>query len=126
MKEENKEIKVGKNRVYLDGDKILHFKLVGKQDYDLAVNTMEAGERLTHVFSEILGTIVDFSEVGLTSLMSRNMGQQWLEDKGHGKTALVGGGSYFSAIAGFVMGVTKKHDFAIFRSEEEAIKWLKG
>ncbi len=125
MREEDREIWVGKNRFYLGDDDILYGTVVGDVDEKMAPAFKEA---ILTMISKAEGKgniLIDLNRVGQPSLEARKIGQQTFKDEKVGKVALFGMHPVARVIASFVIGVTTKKDIRFFKSKDEALVWLK-
>jgi len=120
-----KEIWVGENRLYLGEDNILYETLVGEQDEKIVLAVHEASNKLRSTVQEKVNILVDLNKTGKPSPGVRKAGQEMLEDERIGKTALFGLHPVARVLAAFVLGITRKKDARFFKTEEEALAWLK-
>lgn len=124
MVEKNQEIKIGENRLYLDENDILHVTLIGEVDEKTAIKLNEAHFKYMDMVNGKINCLVDLNNAGRQSVKVRRKGKEFLEDERVGKVALFGLHPVARVIASFVMGVTKKSDMRIFKSEKDALDWL--
>jgi len=120
-----KEIWVGENRLYLGEDNILYETLVGEQDEKIVLAVHEASNKLRSRVEGKVNILVDLNKTGKPSPGVRKAGQEMLEDERIGKTALFGLHPVARVLAAFVLGITRKKDARFFKTEEEALAWLK-
>ena len=124
MKENDREIWVGENRLYLDVD-LLYVNLVGEMDDKTAVAMKEAYFKLNNLVDGKLDTFIDLNKAGKQSVGARKTWKELSENENSGKLAITGVSPVARVIASFVMGVTKKEDMRFFKSKDEALAWLK-
>jgi hypothetical protein len=123
--EEEREIWVGKNRLYLDDEGILHVTLIGEVDMEMAIELNQVYYRFLEMIEGELNCFVDLNKAGKQSSEVRRKGREILDDERIGKTALFGLHPVAKVLASFVMGVTEKKDISFFKTKEEALAWLK-
>jgi len=70
-------------------------------------------------------SIVDLNFAGKQSPKARQLGQEIINNEKMGKIAIWGVHSVARVIAEFFIGVSKKKDIRFFKSEEDALVWLK-
>ena len=126
MNDKDREIWVGENRLYLGEDNIVYVTVVGDQDEVTAAAIMKAIETLMNLVEGKVNILIDLNQVGQPSPEAREIGQEAFEDEKFGKIALFGLHPVARVIASFVMGVTRKKDIRFFKTNEEALAWLKG
>ena len=125
MEEIDREIWIGKNRLYLGEDNILYETLVGEQDEKTVLAIYEASNRLTNTVEGKVNVLVDLNKAGQASSGARKKGQEMLEEKIFGKVALFGLHPVARVVASFFMGATKKKDMRFCKTRGEALAWLK-
>jgi hypothetical protein len=59
------------------------------------------------------------------SAKARRFGKTGFEKEETGKVALIGMHPVARVLASFVIGMTRKEDLRFFKTEEEALAWLK-
>ena len=126
MEENKREILAGRTRGYIDEDNILHLKITGKLDYEHTTQLIEAANKLTSTVGKKVDSVIDISDIGLITVMTQNLGKKWLDAKETGKVAIFGAGTRPAIIAKFVLEAIGKKDIALFKTEEDALKWLKA
>ncbi len=125
MENKDREIWVGKNRLYLGEDNITYFFMVGEHDENTARACGEAFLKLIKMGEGKVNALGDLNETGKQSPVA---GKIWNEVSEHvkvGKLALIGMHPVARVIASFVIGTTKKKDMRFFKTKEEAMAWLK-
>ncbi len=125
MREEDREIWVGENRLYLGEDNILYETLVGKQDLETVIAIQEASDKLRSLVEGKINVLADLNKTGQPTPQARKAGKERLEKEGFGKVALFGMHPVARVLASFIMGVTKKEDMRFFKTKEDALAWLK-
>ena len=125
MEDEAREIWVGENRLYLGEDNILYVTLVGEQDEKTPIVLKEAIDKTKNIVEGRVNVLIDLNKAGRPSSRGRKAGQEVLEDERIGKVAFCGLHPVARVIASFIMGVTRKKDMRFFKTEKEALAWLK-
>ncbi len=120
-----REIWVGENKLYLGEDNILDITNVGEIDEKTAIAMKEALLKLMNMVEGKVHTLTDLNKAGKQSLKARKIKQEISESSKTGKLAVFGSHPVARVIASFIMGVTRKKDMRFFKTEEEAIVWLK-
>lgn len=123
---EDREIRVGESRLYLDEDNILNVTIVGDVDLNKAKALREAGFKLRNIVGDISKTLIDLNKAGMHSSEARKIWKESSEYVMTGKAAYFGLHPVARVIASFLMGITKKRDVRFFKSKEEALTWLNG
>lgn len=125
MREEDREIWVGENRLYLGEDNILDITNIGEIDEKTAIAMKEAVLKLMNMVEGKVHTLTDLNKAGKTTPEARKIFQELAEYEKQGKTVLFGMHPVARVLASFVMGVSKKEDMRFFKTKEEALAWLK-
>jgi len=125
MKEKEREIWVGKNRIYLGEDNILYHTVVGDVDEKMAAAFKEADLTIRSKVKGKVNILIDLTRAEKLAPEARKIGKERLEDEGIGKVAFLGLHPVAIVIASFVMEVAEKRDIRFFRKMEEALEWLK-
>lgn len=124
MKNTNREIWVGKNKLYLGEDNVLYVSLVGDIN-EKAVQTLEkASFEIRSGVKEQVNVLVDLNKIGKPTPKARKKGQDILKKEGFGKIAFFGIHPVAQVIASFFMGATQKKDILSFKNKEKALKWI--
>jgi hypothetical protein len=125
MDEKDREIWVGKNRLYLGEDNITYFVLVGEHDENMAIACGEAFLKLSNMVEGKVNALGDLNKAGKQSPKARKIWKELSEHEKVRKLALIGMHPVARVLASFVMGTTKKKDMRFFKTKEEALAWLK-
>ena len=125
MEENEREIRIGENRIYLGEDNILYFVNNGEIDEKLALESCDAMLKLRNLGEEPVHFLIDLNKGGKTSAKARKILQNFTQNNVHGKLALYGVNPIARVLASFFMGITKKTDMRFFKTREEALVWLK-
>jgi hypothetical protein len=125
MKDENREIRVGENRLYLGKDDIMYIETSG--DYDLKVTSelTDAFQKLISFAEGKVDIIVDVNRGGKTAQDARKAFAELMEDERCGKIAIFGMNPVARVIASFILGTSKNKNTKIFKTKEEALAWMK-
>lgn len=125
MDEKDREIRIGKNRLYLSEDNTLHISDVGKVDEEIAILCKNAAFKLSSMVEGKVNVFIDINQAEKQSAEVRKDWKEFSEYEKFGKIALFGMHPVARVVASFVMGVSKKKDMRFFKSREEALAWLK-
>ena len=125
MEEKEREIWVGGNRVYLGKDNIERITIVGDVDEETEIGINEASYKLREMVEGNVHALIDLNRAGKTSPGARKRQKEISEHETTGKVALFGLHPVARVIASFTMGLSKNQDMRFFKTEEEALAWLK-
>jgi hypothetical protein len=125
MEDKDREIWVGKNRMYLGEDNILRITAVGELDMETMSAMYDAVIKFLNMVGGKLNVIIDINKTGKMSTGARKAGAKMADNEKVGKIAFLGLHPVARVIASFFMGVSQKKDMRFFRTEEEALAWLK-
>ncbi len=125
MAGKEREIWVGGNRVYLGEDNILRVTVVGELDEETQVALNNAGYKLMSTVEGKVSALVDNNKAGKMSPGARKRQVEISEYEKTAKVAIFGLHPVARVLASFFMGVSQKKDMRFFRTEEEALAWLK-
>ena len=125
MDEEDREIRIGNNTLYLGEDNIFYVTVIGEWDEKTSIAIREAVIKLRQTVEDKINVFVDLNRAGKPSLESRKMGEELIDDETVGKVAFFGLHPVARVIAYFFKGVIKKKDVRFFKTEKEALEWLK-
>jgi hypothetical protein len=120
-----REIWVGKNRLYLSEDNVLNVINIGVIDEKVAIAIKEAAQKLTNIVEGKVHTLTDLNKAGEASPKARKIFKKLAEHGEQGKNAIFGIHPVARVLASFFMGITRKKDMRFFKTKEEALKWLK-
>ena len=121
-----REIWVGEHRLYLGEDNISYITPFGGYiDEKRATEVSQASLRLMNTVQGKVNCLIDLNKAGQQSSGARKIWKEWSENEKTGKVALFGLHPVARVIASFVMGVTRKRDIRFFKTEKEALAWLK-
>ena len=125
MEKPDREIKVGKNTLYLGEDNILHQILVGRLDKDLTTIMHQASVKLRNIVDGKVDMLINIDKVKAVSPEATEMGLTSVIDEKVGKVAIVGMNPLVPALLSPFMGAVRKRNVAFFKIEEAAMQWLK-
>lgn len=124
MEESDREIRVGKNRIYLDDDNILYITIVGELNEKIALEVKEVISKLEDVPGRKRNIIVDINKAGKISSDARKIFKELIEDGKTERIAIFGAHPVARVIAAFGIGLSQKKDLRFFKTKEEALAWL--
>ena len=125
MKEKDREIWVGENRIYLGEDNIVRLTILGEVDEETEIGINEACYKFMNMVEGKMHALIDLNRAGKTSPGARKRQKEISEHEKTGKVALFGLHPVARVVASFVMGISKNQDMRFFKTEEEALAWLK-
>ena len=125
MEEKDREIWVGENRIYLGEDNMLCLTIFGEVDEEIEIGINEACLKLMNMVEGRVNTLIDLNKAGKTSPGARKRQVEISEHEKTGKVALFGLHPVARVVASFLMGISKNQDMRFFKTEEEALAWLK-
>jgi len=125
MEEKDREIRVGENRISLVEDNILRLTILGEVDEEIEIGINQASLKLMNMVEGKVNVLLDLNKAGKTTPGARKRQVEMSEHEKNGKVALFGLHPVARVVASFVMGVSRKKDMHFFRTEEEALAWLK-
>ncbi len=120
-----REIWVGENRLYLGEDNIIRITIVGELDEETQIRINDAGYKLMNTVGGKMHALVDNNKAGKMSPGARKRQAEISEYEKTGKVALFGLHPVARVIASFFMGISRNKDMRFFKTEEEALAWLK-
>lgn len=120
-----REIWVGESRFYLGEDNILHDTIVGEQNETAATEMLKVIDKFFELVDRKMNIIIDLNKTGRPSSGARKTAQQVLQNEKIGKVAFFGLHPVARVIASFVIGNVTKKDIHFFKTEEEALAWLR-
>ena len=123
--EKDREIWVGKNRLYLGEDNILYITNIGEIDEKTAIAMEEAVLKLGNMVEEKVYTLTDLNKAGKTSPEARKVFKELAEREKQGKNAFFGIHPIARLLVSFFMGTSRKKEMRFFKTKEEALTWLK-
>ncbi len=125
MNEKEKEVLLGENRMELRQDKILYVGLVGALDEKIAASIIQALPGFYNTAPWKVGCLIDFSKSGEISAEAKKLFINLATDKKIGKVAVLGLSFFARAAAWVFIQTLPKKDISIYKTEEEALTWLK-
>ncbi len=123
--ENNREIRVDQNRLYLGDDNIFYYTVVGDVDEKIAIAIRDVSNKMRNNVEGKTKLLIDLTKAGKPTAGARKIGKERLEDERIGKVALFGVHPVSRVVASFDMGVTQKKDMRFFETQKEALAWLK-
>ena len=126
MENKDREIWVGKNRLYLGEDNTLYLSIFGEIDEKIEIRMNEASLKLVNMVEGKVNALIDLNKAGKTSPGARMRQKEISKHEKIGKIALFGLHPVARVIAAFVMGRSRNKDMRFFKTKEEALAWLKG
>ncbi len=126
MEDKEREIMLGKNRIYLGEDDIFYLTLVGDIDEKMALEFKEVIFELNRRFGKKRrNSVIDINKAGNVSSEARRVFRELSEDDeiGSGKAAIFGMHPVARVIASFFIGSRDKNQ-RFFKTREEAMVWL--
>jgi len=119
------EIWNGENRSTLRDGNIIHVIAKGEQTLQSSLQQLEAN----HIFSASLtgkvSFLIDLNQAGKNSPEARMIWKQTGEHENTFKIAMYGLHPVARVIASFAIGISKNPNQRFFKTEEEALAWIK-
>ena len=125
MEEKDREIWIGENSLYLDEDNIIRITIVGELDEETQIGINEAGYKLMNTAEGKVNALVDLNKAGKVSPEARKRQKEISEYEKTVKVALFGLHPVARVIASFFMGISRNKDMRFFKTEKEALAWLR-
>jgi len=125
MENKNREIWVGENRLYLGEDNILRITAIGEQGEGTFRMMYDAFLKLITTVEGKVKVTIDLNKTGKMSTGARKAAAKMADNERIGKMAFFGLHPVARVIASFFMGIAQKKDMRIFKTEAEALAWLK-
>ncbi len=125
MEDKDREIRLGQNRIYLGEDNILYISIVGETDGKTAATIREIDTKFKGMVEGKAHVLGDLNKAGKQSTEARKIWKELAEDDRTGKIAMYGMNPVARVLAAFVMGVSRKKEMRFFKTNEEALEWLK-
>ena len=125
MEDKDRESWVGENRIYLGEDNILCITIVGELDEETQIAINDTGYKLMSTVAGKVNALIDINKAGKVSPGARKREIEISEHEKTGKVAIFGLHPVARVIGSFFMGISQKKDMRFFRTEEEALAWLK-
>ncbi len=121
-----KEYRVGDNHLYLGDDNIIYIHSVGIKDVAIADGMAKAYAQLVSLLDHKALVIVDANQAGKPSAEAREIFQKSiLKHEKTGKFSIHGSHVVARTIANFFIGKLLGAKMQFFKTEEEALSWLK-
>jgi hypothetical protein len=117
------ELWVGKNKVSLDSNRIVHQVLMGDISKESANDIVQATFQLAKNVDKI-NILIDLNKSGQPSAEARKSFLRTTENSRIDKIALWGLHPVARVLASFVLGISRNKNMRFFRTKEEALKWL--
>ncbi len=125
MEKQDREIKIGENTLYLGEDNILRETFVGRPDEATAKEIAEAANTLRNMVDGKVDTLVNIDKIEMITPKVLESAVINLTEARVGRVAVVGKNPIAIILTAPVIAAARKNDLAYFKTEEEAMKWLK-
>lgn len=110
---------------YLGDNNILYEKIVGNFDKEKALKAKEIVLSLMDQVEGEVDVLIDLNDAKTQTTEARKIGIEMFELPKNKKIALYGIHPVARVIAGFVIGICKNNNLKFFKTEKEALTWLK-
>ncbi len=120
-----REFRVMQNTIKLLDDNILYIEAVGEQTDELADIIQNNYKRIYSLFPGKVKQLVNINKSGKSSIAVREMYKEMGEDELTEKVAVYGAHPVARVLAAFVIGVSGMKGTRFFKTEEDALAWLK-
>ena len=119
------EFRVGQNIIKVLDDNILYIESVGEQTDELANVIRAQYKRIYSLFPGKVKQLVNINKSGKSTIAARDMYKEMSRDELTEKMAVYGAHPVARVLAAFVIGVSGMKETRFFKTEEEALGWLK-
>ncbi len=121
-----RELKVGKVRLFLSNDDIFYHISSGDLDEEHAASCCEQTlELLRFHEKEDAPFLIDLNKGGKTSYRARKILKEFTEKNVHGKLGLYGMHPVARILASFFQSMARKDNVRFFKTEADALEWIK-
>ena len=120
-----REFRVMQNTIKLLDDNILYIEAVGEQTDELAYVIQNQYKRIYSLFPGKVKQLVNINKSGKSSIAAREMYKEMGKDELTEKVAVYGAHPVARVLAAFIIGVSDVKNTRFFKTEEEALLWLK-
>jgi hypothetical protein len=125
MKKNEREILIGENRISLEENNMVRLIIIGEIDEEIANRINEASLKLVNMVEGKVNVLIDLNKTGKTSTAARKKQKEISELEKWRKIALFGLHPVARVLAAFYIGISRNKNQRFFKTEEEALKWLK-
>jgi hypothetical protein len=125
MENKNREIHIGKNRLYLIEDNIICTVNIGEIDDKTALAMKDVVLSLMDRVEGKVHTLTDLNKAGKTTPEARKVFKELAAHEKQGKNAFFGMHPVARVLTAFFIGLSAKKDMRFFKTKEEALAWLK-
>jgi hypothetical protein len=125
MSKTKKEILVGKSKIFIDDDGIIHDIAEGSSNKEIATQIKETILSLAENRNGKSHVICDLTNAGIPTYEARKIYAGIANEKKIGKVAMIGSNTISRIIAAFTLKIMRNTNTRFFKSKEAAIKWLK-
>ncbi len=125
MGKQDREIKIGENTLYLGEDNILRETFVGRPDEATAKEIEEAANTLRDMVDGKLDTLINIEKIEMVTPKIIEFAVAQLTEARIGRVAVFGKNPMATILAAPTIAAARKSDLAYFKTEEEAMRWLK-
>ena len=122
---DEREVLIGGNRLYLDGDNILYGSISGRQDEETTLATKGAFLTLLAITRGKVRVLADDSRSGRASLESRDILRALYGHEHCERLAISGLDALTRIIASIVIRLYRKNSVRVFSTREAALDWLR-
>jgi hypothetical protein len=119
------EIYIGESHFHVGEDNIFYNTIVGEIDVETATKFREYQLEVLNNSKGKIHSLVDLNQAGMPTTSATQIGRDMFNHEKMGKVALFGLSRMAEIITNFMVGITGKRHIRHFKTEEEALKWLK-
>ena len=116
---------IGDSNYYIEGN-TLHISAAGDVDDTVASAVREAALDVMQRSDEKVNCVIDLNKAGKQSAKARQVYRELGEHPKAGKIALFGMHPVARVLAAFVIGLIQTQNVRFFKTQEEALAWLKA
>ena len=128
MEEKDREVWIGKTRMYLGKDNISYVTVIGEMDENTAFKMQKTIDKFINIAGknvDKINVLIDLNNAGKPSSKARKILKEMNDHEKTGKIAHFGLHPVAKVLANFTMGASKNRDMRFFKTKEEALVWLK-
>ena len=117
------------NKVYMGDNGFIYVEYIGDQNATTLEQTIQKVDKvINEVKSQNKPALVvcDISKVTKHDAGARKVGSEALNTLHYDKFAICGGNFFLRSIASILVKATGKSNVSVFKTQEEAVRWLKS
>ncbi len=116
---------VKQTRIYFGEDNIVYITVVGDADKQVALENVEIAYKFRKYYRGRIHMLLDLNKAGKPSAEARKIWAELHNDERTGRVAFYGLTPVKRIIASFIVRFSQNEPIKVFRTKEEALKWIK-